>query len=33
MFGTHVKPESIGKDFAIWTAPRKRALLFMILGV
>jgi sterol desaturase/sphingolipid hydroxylase (fatty acid hydroxylase superfamily) len=33
MFGTYVNPESIGKDFAIWTAPRKRPLVSMIVGV
>jgi len=32
MFGTYVNPESIGKDFAIWTAPRKRPLFSMIVG-
>ena len=33
MFGTYVNPESIGKDFAIWTAPRDRHLFSMIVGV
>ncbi len=33
MFGTYVNPESIGKDFVIWAAPRERNLFRMIVGV
>ncbi len=33
MFGTCVSPESIGKDFAIWTVPKKRHLFWMIIGI
>jgi sterol desaturase/sphingolipid hydroxylase (fatty acid hydroxylase superfamily) len=33
MFGTYINPESVGKDFVIWTAPRKRLFFYMILGV
>jgi sterol desaturase/sphingolipid hydroxylase (fatty acid hydroxylase superfamily) len=33
MFGTYVNPASVGKDFAIWTAPRERPLYSMIVGI